>query len=163
MHRRTLIVLVLTGALAATAAAAPGAAKRHGHRLAETPLGRLISGNIGRMLVLRSELNLTDEQRSKIREVLVSHKQEIAKRAKAVWEKRNALREEVLASGTDEPKIRSLAGELTQAVADAAVLASKLRDEIAPVLSDEQRELVKKHLAECDGAVAKFFEKAVQE
>jgi Spy/CpxP family protein refolding chaperone len=163
MHRRTLIVLVLIGAVAATAAAAPEAAKKHGHRLAHTPLGRLITGNIGRLMVLRSELNLSDEQRSKIREILVSHKQEIAKNAKAVWEKRNALRNEVLAPGTDESKIRNKATEMTEAVANAAVMASKLRDEIAPVLTEEQRQRIGKHLTECDEATARFFEKVIQE
>jgi len=166
MLRRVLIVGLLVGAVGTvTIAAAPSAtpSPRMGKwRLAHTPLGRLISGNVGRLLVLRSELNATEEQRAKIREILVSHKTEIAKTAKAVRDRRVALREAVMADGTDDAKIRQAADDLGEVIGDAAVKAKELRGEIAPILTDEQRELIEECRMDCDGAVDNFFAKVLQ-
>jgi len=161
MVRGRLLIGVAACLVAGAAVAAPGLAgpgKGHGG-FKDTPLGRLITGNVGRMMVLRSELDLTREQKAKIREILVQHKPEIVQKAKAVWEKRNALRDEVLSGETDEATLRKRSAELGDAIGDAAVLASKLRFEIAPVLTEEQRGKIKQCLADCDQAVEEFFDR----
>ena len=163
MFRHLALVSVLAGGLATAGVAAaphagPGAAWLKG-RAADTPLGRLITGSIGRWMVLRSELNLTQEQRTQIRDVLVSHRPQIAQTVKSVHAKRTALRDAVLQGRSDE-QIRAAAGELGSAIADASVKAVKLRDQVAPILTEEQQQRIGRFIAEQDRAVSKFLDQA---
>lgn len=165
MKRRALVtgVVVLalvTGMAAAYGQASPGSWGRF--PLANTPIGKMISGSIGRLLVLRSEMNVTDEQRAQIREVLVSHRPAIAETVKSVRDKRVALRNAVLLGEASEEQIRAAADELGKAIADAAVKGSKLRGEIAPILTEEQRGLIRCFLEENDAAVDKFLTQAAE-
>lgn len=161
MKRRVLLASVVALALVTGVAAAYGSgAPGFGGRLAHTPIGKMIGGCIGRIMVLRSELNVTDEQRAQIREVLVSHRPAIAETVKSVRDKRVALRNAVLSGKADEAEIRAAADDLGKAIADAAVKATKLRGEIAPILTEEQQGLIAKFLRENDAAVDKFLTKA---
>src|SRR4051812_17014051 len=106
---------ILAGAVA-LALAAGGAAKAvdaggksGGGRFADRPLGRLIQGRIGRGMELKSELNLSDEQKEAIKTTLQAHKVEIAKAIEPVTEKKRALRDAVLAEKTDEKAIHAAA------------------------------------------------------
>jgi Spy/CpxP family protein refolding chaperone len=128
-----------------------------GRRGADTPLGKLIAGNLGRMLVLRSELNLTQAQKTQIRDVLLSHRSEIVSTMQAVRAKQVALRDAVL-EGKSEEEVRAAAGELSDVIADTAVKATKLRNQIAPILTEQQRELIAKTIQEKDQAVDSFFD-----
>jgi Spy/CpxP family protein refolding chaperone len=130
-------------------------------QLADTPVGRLISGNLGRLLVLRSEMDVTPEQRAEIRGVLLAHRSQIAATAKSVREKHLVLRDAVLADQPDEGKIRAAASELGDALGDAAVKAAKLRGKLAPLLSDEQRELIHEFRQERDESIEAFMTKAI--
>jgi len=164
MSRTRMIAWGLAALLAVAVVSAPqgaqGAGKPDGLQLVGTPLGKLISGQIGRLMVLRSELNITAEQRAKIRETLLAQKPEMAKTAKAVWEKRLALRHAVLTSPADEQVIRKASDDLGKAIGEAAMLASKLAGEVRPILTSEQRELIKKCAGECEQSTAKFFDSA---
>lgn len=161
--RRVLVASVLLTALAAVGiAAAPDAGPWSGHPLANSPLGRMLSGCIGRLLVLRSELNVTAEQKAQIREVLVGHRAQIAATVKSVRDKRLVLRNAVLSGKADEARIRAAAGELGKAIGDAAVKASKLRNEIAPILTEDQQRLIGKFLKENDAAVDKLLTSAAE-
>jgi len=164
MLRRMLVVGILAGTIGAVAmAAAPGPGALPGGGpcpLADTPLGRMVSGSIGRLLVLPSEVNLTADQKQQIRDVLVSHRKEIAATVQSVREKRVVLRDAVLSQESNEAAIRTAAGELGTALGDAAVKAAKLKRQIAPILTDEQRQSVRKFLDQQDEAVVKFLEKA---
>ncbi len=155
--------LVLAGILGGMAVGGPaGVGAAHlGSRLAESPLGKLVSGNLGRWLVLRSELNVSDEQKAQIRETLVSHKPEIARAAKGVWAQRTALREAVL-SGQDEAAVRKAADELGKSIGDAAVLAAKVVGQLKPILTEQQRQQIKATRADCDQAVERFLTQAAQ-
>lgn len=150
-----LVGLLVTVGVAATAHVGGG-------HFAGSPLGRLVSGNFGRFLALRADLNLTDQQRAEIKELLVSHKSDIAKAAKAINDKRCALRDAVLAEKADEAAIRAAADELGKAIGDAAVGASWLKQKIAAILTDEQKDLIKDTIEDNDEAVAKFFAKAIK-
>jgi len=130
--------------------------------LTETPLGKTIAGCVGRFIVLRSELEVTDEQRDQIREVLVSHRPEIAETVKSVREKRIVLREAIRADDAQEATIRTAADDLGRAISDAAVKAAKLRGEIAPLLTADQHELIDKFFAENDTAIDAFLTAAAQ-
>ena len=165
MFRHLALVSVLAGGLAtAGMAAAPGGAPGMGwlkSRAADTPLGRLITGSVGRFLVMRSELNLTDQQRNQIREVLVSHRAQIVETVKSVHGKRLALRDAVL-QGQSEDQVRAAAGELGTAIADASVKAVKLRNQVAPILTEPQQKLIGQFIADQDRAVGKFLDQAGQ-
>ncbi len=155
---------VLAGLLGVAAIAGPPIVRaasnaEHG-KWADAPFGRLISGNIGRLMVLRSELDLTDQQKAKLKETIGPRKPEIAKVAKGVWEKRTALLDAVLADQPNDEAIRHAADELGKAIGDAAVLASKVVADVRPILTGEQREKVQKCRQECQAATAKFFQKA---
>ena len=163
MFRHLALVGVLVGGLATAGAASaphdgPAAAWLKG-RAANTPLGRLITGSIGRWMVMRSELNLTEEQRSRVREVLVSHRAQIAETLKTVHTKRAALRDAVL-QGQSEDQIRAAAAQLGNVIADTAVKAAKLRNEVAPILTEDQQKLIGKFVADQDQAVGKFLDQA---
>jgi Spy/CpxP family protein refolding chaperone len=151
---------LMTGLLAGVlATAAVGTATRE-IPARETPLGRLVAGNLGRLMTLRAELNLTDQQRAQIREVLMAHRTEIAAQAKNVWEKRQALRNAAMADGSNEAAIRHAADELGKAAGDAAVLASKLHDKVAPILTAEQKAKIRQTRTEISGSVEAFLDKA---
>ena len=166
MMRRVLLSSGMVAALAAVCIAAapgPGAPTTWSKEaLLNSPLARMISGCIGRLLVLRSEVNLTDEQKTKICDVLLSHRPQIAQTAKSVFDKKAVLRNAVLSGKSDETQIRAAADELGKAIADAAVKASKLRNEIAPILTEDQCKSIDKFLGENDAAIDKFLENASQ-
>jgi Spy/CpxP family protein refolding chaperone len=123
------------------------------------PLLRLIRGQIGRWMVLSSELDLSTRQKQQIRDILVTHKPEIVAAIQPVVEKRRALREAVTAPVPDEKAIRAAADDLGHAVGDAAVLASKLKQQIAPILTDEQKRQIGDFRSQSDAAVDNFFAK----
>jgi Spy/CpxP family protein refolding chaperone len=156
-----LVAAIVVMGVAAAPSSGPAAAWAKG-QLADTPLARMISGCLGRLLILRSEMNVTAEQKTKIHDVLVSRRPQIAQTVKSLHDRRVALRNAVLSGKADEAQIRAAADELGKAIGDAAVKASKLRNEVAPILSAEQQQLIGKFLAENDAAVNKFLEKAMQ-
>jgi Spy/CpxP family protein refolding chaperone len=160
--RKALIALVAVTSAAIVLGAAGAASRAAAGRPLDAPLGRFITGQIGRKMVLASELNLTTEQRDGIREIVLAHRAEIAAVARPVVEKRRALREAVMADDPSPRKIRRAAEDLGDAVADAAVLAAKIKGEIAEILSPEQLRLIKEHLADKDAAVDGFLERVAE-
>jgi hypothetical protein len=114
------------------------------------PISRLITGNIGRLLVLRSELNVSNEQREKIRSAVRSHKDEIRPIAATILKKKRALREALLSQ--NEEAIRSASAELGKSIGDASVVASKVVKDASKVLSPEQLEKIEKYRMAADGA-----------
>ena len=129
----------------------------------DRPLARLIRGQIGRWLVLRSELNLTDDQKQQIAAILKSHKAEIVQAVQPIVEKHRALRAAVTAPSPDEKAIRAASDDLGHAIGDAAVLASKIRGKIAPILTDQQRQEIQDFRSQSDHAVDDFFAKVAAE
>lgn len=165
LHTR-LMAYALAGLLGITAVAAPpivraAAHSEHGN-WGQSALGRLISGHIGRWMVLRSEVNFTDEQKAKLKEAIKPHKTEIAKAAKGIWEKRTVLVSAVLAEQPNEEAIRHAADDLGKAIGDAAVLASKVVGDVRPVVTSEQREQFQKFRQDCQAATDKFFQQATK-
>jgi Spy/CpxP family protein refolding chaperone len=129
----------------------------------DRPLARLVRGQIGRWMVLRSEIDLSDDQKQQIGAILQSHKAEIVQAVQPIVQDHRALREAVLAQSPDEKTIRSDADNLGHAVGDAAVLATKIHGEIAPILTDEQRQEFKDFRSQSDHAVDDFFAKVAAE
>ena len=149
--RRTLVIagsLVLgLAVIGATGYALAEPGVRGGMRglragLADRPIGRLIQSVMGRKLVLRSEMKVTEEQREEIRAIVESHKAELVAAVKPIVASKRALGEAVAAEETNEAAIRSACEDLGKSLGDAAVLGAKIRKEVAGVLTAEQQELL---------------------
>jgi len=130
---------------------------------ADRPLARLIRGQIGRWMVLRSELDLSDDQKQQIGTILESHRAEIVAAVEPVVQKHRTLREAVISANPDEKTIRAAADDLGNAIGNAAVLASRIRGQIAPILTDQQRQEIKDFRSQSDQAVDDFFAKVAAE
>ena len=124
----------------------------------DTPLKDFIRGQIGRWMVLRSELKLSPEQKQQLRTTLISHKKAIAQTVESVVVKRQALRDAVLAE-KDEETIRAAASDLGKAIGDAAVKASRLHHELKTKLhlTKEQVAKLKAFRADSDSALLRFL------
>ena len=144
--RRSLIVLGLVAVVVVGAVAKPAVVEGAGavrtllsQRLLDTPMGRFLTGQVGQLLVLRSRLNVTPEQREQVVRVLQSHRAELAQAAKPVVAKRRALREATTAETLDEPQIRDAAADLGKALGDLAVIGARVKAEVRATLTAEQR------------------------
>ncbi len=84
-------------------------------------------------------LDLSEGQKSEIKTVLRSHAAEIKAQMQAAASARRALHNAVMAQPLDEAAIRARAQELGRVNADGAVLFARLRAEIEPILTEEQR------------------------
>jgi Spy/CpxP family protein refolding chaperone len=124
------------------------------------PVRMLASGQFGRLLALRSELELTEQQRGEIREIVKSHRQEIVTVFKPLAEKRRALRDVTISEHADEAAIRAAAADLGKAIGDAAVVGSKVKAEVYKVLTPKQRQQVKDFRGQSEAAVDKFLDEA---
>ena len=149
-------ILAMAGLLAA---AACGDGYR-GEWMHHGAFGRLVSGIVGRWMVLRSELDLTSQQRHDIRKAVTPYRPDALKNAHAVWERRNALRDAVLAEKPSEEAIRKAAADLGKQIGDMAVLVSKIKGDVAPILTNDQRVLIHNFIKDNDKAVEKYFNEA---
>jgi Spy/CpxP family protein refolding chaperone len=122
------------------------------------PLRRLFTGQIGRWLTLKSELNLTADQRQQIRAIVQSHRAEIAAVLKPLVEKRRALRAATTGPTVNESAIRAAAADLTQSVGDAAVLAAKIKLEVRRVMTPHQLQQIDAFGQQSDSAVDQFIQ-----
>jgi len=144
------------------AAQPPGMGELRG-RLASTPLGKHVSGTIGRLLVLRSELEVTPQQRTRIRATLLEYRPDIVEVAQGVVQKRRALDETVRDEQVDEKAIRAAAAEFGEALGDAAIVRAKIVGELRGVLNDEQIEAIEAFREEQQESVDRLLERAVEE
>ncbi len=151
------LILAVVGLTTASWAAEP-AAQGDFQILGHSGLAKLITGNIGRFLVLRSELGVTNDQKKKIVEIVKSHRDEIRPVVKTILEKRRALREAVVNKPGDETAIRSAATEMGKAIGDAAVLASKVVAQVKPVLTPQQIERIEKFRADTQKATTDWLD-----
>ena len=95
---------------------------------------------------LASELDLSAAQRTQIRGILKSHADEILAHVRASMDARRTLHEAVMTQPSDDAAIRSLAAQIGQVHADGALLMVKIRSEILPVLTaDQKQKLVSLH------------------
>jgi Spy/CpxP family protein refolding chaperone len=84
-------------------------------------------------------LDLTDDQQSRAKGVLKSHADEIEAQLRSVAAARRALFDAMHARPIDEAAIRQRALELGRVHGDGGVLFAKIRTEIEPILTDDQK------------------------
>ena len=161
-HKRITIPLIAIALFAAGATAVTTTHSATGERFADRPLGRLLMGRVGRLMTLKSDLNLTSDQKAAIATTLSAHKAEIAKALQPVIEKGRALRAATAADAPDEANIRTLADDLGRAIGDAAVVGAKVRREVkaAAQLTDEQAKRIADFHADNQAALDRFLSDA---
>ena len=86
------------------------------------------------------ELGLTEEQQTRVRGILRAHADDIEAQIRSGAESRRALRAATRAEPFDEAEIRRLAARFGEVRADGAVLRARIRSEIWPILTAEQKE-----------------------
>lgn len=144
-----IAVLAAGGLLAGRLSA--GAFPRGGH----SEFGPRLFGRIARTL------DLSDEQKARVKTILKSHASEIETQMKASAAARHAVHEAVLSQPVDEAAIRAAAQWMGEVHADGAVLFAKIRTEVQPILTEEQRtriEKLRERARHRSGAALKSFE-----
>jgi Spy/CpxP family protein refolding chaperone len=127
-----IVALAAGGLLAGRISA--GAFPQAGH----SEFGLRAFGHIARAL------DLSGDQKARIKTILKAHAPEIETQMKASAAARQAVHDAVLAQPVDETAIRAAALRLGQVHADGAVLFAKVRTEVEPILTEEQRAKVQK-------------------
>jgi Spy/CpxP family protein refolding chaperone len=87
-------------------------------------------------------LDLTSDQKTRIKAILLSHASEIEAQMQASAAARRALHDAIVAQPTDEGSIRSLAQDLGRVQGDGAVLFAKIRTEVDPILTTDQKQKI---------------------
>jgi Spy/CpxP family protein refolding chaperone len=110
---------------------------------------------------ISSALELSDDQKTRIKEILKAHSAEIEAQIRSSGAARRALHQAVLAEPADEAAIRAAAANLGSVQGDGALLFAKIRSEIDPLLTDPQRVKLRQLRERASGrseAAAKSFE-----
>jgi Spy/CpxP family protein refolding chaperone len=89
---------------------------------------------------LARTLDLTADQRAQIKAILRSHAAEIEAQMTAGAAARRALHEAIKAQPVDEPSIRARAAEDGIVHANGAVLFARIRAEVLPLLTADQKQ-----------------------
>lgn len=105
-------------------------------------------------------LDLTDDQKAQVKTILRNHSADITAQMTASRNAKRALRDAVMAQPLDENAIRGRATDAGRVHADGAVLFAKIRAEVDPILTPDQREKLKglqaRARSRADNAVATF-------
>jgi protein CpxP len=96
-------------------------------------------GGFGGPMALLRQLDLTDDQRAQVRQVMDTHRDELRAIGERVMAAHRAQNDAVTAAQFDEQVVRSKSAELAAVEADAAVLRAKLHSEVFALLTPEQQ------------------------
>ena len=129
----------------------------------DSPIAKFVQGRIGRMLVLRSELDISPKQRQQLIAKLKPHREDVLKAVKSVHAARTELASAVTADSTDESAIRTAAEKLGTEIGNAAVVMSGVVADAREVLTDEQVKQIRDARADSVDAFDKLFSKLLGE
>ncbi len=104
---------------------------------------RLFGAAIGPGALLR-DLDLTEAQRAQIKTILHKHRGEIENLAQQMIAARIELAKAIMADNLDEALVRQKVQKVALVGEEAAVLRAKMKQEIAPMLTPEQKALIEK-------------------
>lgn len=109
---------------------------------------------------LRERLNLSEEQRTVIRETLKSHREEFRAACKPVREARRELRAAVGAEAIDEGSIKAKSAALGEAIAHASLLVAKVKAEVVEKanFTAEQKDVLREVKAKIQEAVGRAMD-----
>ena len=118
-------------------------------------------GRLLHLLLLSSDLQLTDIQRDQIRGVLKDHEEKVGQAMKQVCEAKKNLFKVAHEADADEQAIREAASKLGRAIGDAAVIKSKMHRQVQEILTPQQKEKIKQFRKDrCHGKKKGCFRKA---
>lgn len=157
--RRAWKAVIAVSAVAVLVALTAAAAQPVAGALEDRPLLKCFAENVGRFFSLLKSLDLTSEQKAKVAEIRSRHKAEISTALHRLNDAHRKLVTAVRADAPSEAAIRAAAGELGAAIADGAVLRSKIRQEALPILTPAQRQKIDTAISEAQASV----DKALQE
>lgn len=123
------------------------------------PLANMIRGHIGRIMALSSKLDITPEQKEKIREVVRSYRADMKPVAKRVMQAHRTLGDAITTDSPSEDTIRQAADNLGAVTGDAAVMAAGIVAEVRAVLTAEQIERLEQFKADKRDAADEWFDK----
>ncbi len=121
------------------------------------PIAKLITGSLGRLLVLKSELGITGTQKAEIQAIVKRSMGEMVPSLRSVVDRKRKLRDAVLADHPDEGAIRAAANDLGKSIGDIAVKASKVVLEARKQLTKEQIDKLTKFRSDQDAGVDRWL------
>jgi len=107
---------------------------------------------MGMFMELGRKLDITEEQHDAIIDIFESYRDKVHPLMQKVVEKKDTLRDAVLADTSSEKTIRAASAELGEAIGDVAVITSEIAAEIKEVLTDEQLEQMERLIKQRDNA-----------
>jgi periplasmic protein CpxP/Spy len=119
-------------------------------------------GGFGGVMRLLRQLDLTDDQRAQVRQVMDSHRDALKAIGDRLQAAHRAQNDAVTAAQFDEQLVRAKAADLAAVMADAAVLHAKVHGEVFAVLTPEQQAKAAELKAQFQ-ARAEQFRKQVRE
>jgi Spy/CpxP family protein refolding chaperone len=96
-------------------------------------------GRFGGPLALLRQLDLSEEQRAQVRQVMEGHRDELRAVGERLRAAHQAQEVAVTAAQFDEGAVRARSAELAAVEADAAVLHARVHSEVFAVLTPEQQ------------------------
>ncbi|MEZ6045933.1 MAG: Spy/CpxP family protein refolding chaperone [Planctomycetaceae bacterium] len=120
---------------------------------------KMMAGNIGRWMVLRSEVDLSDDQRQELKKIVKNNRPEIKSKVGSLVEARMALVDQVLAENATDEEIKAAADKLGAAIGEAAILARDLKGEAKEVLTEDQQTKIRSVIDQNRSERKKFHEK----
>jgi Spy/CpxP family protein refolding chaperone len=106
---------------------------------------------------IAEKLNLTDDQKSEIKTILIGEKDNLQPLVAAVHQSRVGLRTAIRANDATETSVRTASAKVASSEADLAVERMKIYAKIAPVLTDAQR----KQLADMQARADEFADNLI--
>lgn len=116
------------------------------------PFGGEASGMFFQFLERVVELKLSPEQQEKILKVLKTHRSEFQETFKKLADAHRKLNETIAQDNATEAAVREAHKATAAAQEDLAVLRAKVRREVMPLLTEEQKSKVKAWMEERGGA-----------
>ena len=107
---------------------------------------------------MAQRLNLTDDQKARIKTVLRAEKDTLTPLLGQLHAARMDLRAAIQANGANETTVRAASARVAAAEADLAVERLKLYGKLSPILTSEQRDKLKAFRARMD----KFLDGALE-
>jgi periplasmic protein CpxP/Spy len=117
-------------------------------------------GGFGGPMALLRQLDLTEDQRAQVRQVMESHHDELRAIGERVMAAHRAQNDAVTAPQFDEQVVRTRAAELAALEADAAVLRAKVHSDVFAVLTPEQQAKAAELKAQRESRAQQFRERA---
>ena len=99
---------------------------------------------------MMENLNLTEEQKTQMKEIHEKYKEQMKGLGESVREAREALRTAAQAQDIDENTIRELSRTVADKMAEFAILRAKIKKESDSILTEEQKATIEKRKSEME-------------